>query len=115
MTSDNLNELDVIQSLIWARIKDEADKEGIRLTLGNCYSLGACIKDVLHPEVKALIATKQKEARLEENAWSRGQMIAMQVLEASNSGFGRQTKLAIKVLNHRKIKLLKSEGLNNEL
>lgn len=61
--TDTTSELDCIQSLIWARVHDELVKEGVNLTIGQAYSCGAVIKEVLHPRVEALIDKVQTEAR----------------------------------------------------
>lgn len=51
----NQSELDSIQRDIWARINDEAIRRGIKLSVGDAYSLGSVIKEVLHPRVTAYI------------------------------------------------------------
>jgi hypothetical protein len=53
-----------------------------------------------------LISAQVAAARLDENAWSRQQMIAAQALQAPNSGFGRMLKWAIRIFNERKLELL---------
>lgn len=59
--------LDYIQSMIWARINDEANLRKIKLTAGDCYALGSVIKEVLHPEVNSLLVRSRKsEAELLE-------------------------------------------------
>jgi hypothetical protein len=51
-----------------------------------------------------------REAKLQENAWSRQQMIVAQALEAPNSGFGRMIKWSIDLFNKRKLELLRSSN-----
>lgn len=53
-----------------------------------------------------LFNEREQAARLQENGWSRQQMIAAQLLEAPNSGFGRMVKWAIDLFNKRKAELL---------
>lgn len=56
MTEKELTQrLDVIQSLIWAKVRDELVAYGIETTLEQSYIAGASIKEVLHPEVRKLI------------------------------------------------------------
>jgi hypothetical protein len=67
--------LDYIQTMIWARINDEAQHEGVKLTIGQAYGLGSVIKEVLHSEVKALLQTERTQAAAENmvklrNQWS---------------------------------------------
>lgn len=57
-------------------------------------------------DLVALIKQRENKIRLDENAWSRGQMIALQAYEAPNSGFGRMVRTAIKIFNERKLKLI---------
>jgi len=57
-------------------------------------------------DLEQRLARAREEGRLEENAWSRQQMIAAQALEAPNSGFGRMIKWSIDLFNKRKIELL---------
>lgn len=59
-------ELDNIQRNIWARINDEANLIGVKLSIGDAYSLGSVIKEVLHPQVQALIAEETRKARIDE-------------------------------------------------
>lgn len=59
--------------------------------------------------IEQLINSEVRSARLEENAWSRQQMIVAQAYEAPNSGFGRMIKWAIGLLNERKLGLLNKE------
>jgi predicted LPLAT superfamily acyltransferase len=54
--------LDTIQRKIWARQNEEAEKRGIKLSIGDCYALGSVIKEVLHDEVTAYAATVEREA-----------------------------------------------------
>ncbi len=65
MNSDETldKKLDLIQTKIWARINDEAHKEGVKLTIGNAYGMGSVIKEVLHPEVNKLLRQARKEGR----------------------------------------------------
>jgi len=56
--------------------------------------------------LKAEYEEKIREARIEENAWSRQQMIVAQALKAPNSGFGRMIKWSINLFNERKLALL---------
>jgi hypothetical protein len=65
---DKTRALDTIQRKIWARINDEANMLGIKLTIGDAYALGSVVKDVLHPEVSAY-THKQTEAVLEQFAY----------------------------------------------
>lgn len=55
-------ELDAIQRDIWARINQEAKTRGIKLDIGDAYTLGSSIKEILHPRVEELI----KKARRDE-------------------------------------------------
>lgn len=57
-----VRKLDYIQAMIWARINDEAQLRNIKLTSGDCYALGSVIKEVLHPEVEAYVAQREKAA-----------------------------------------------------
>lgn len=52
--------LDSIQRNIWARINDEVQVRGVKLSMGDAYSLGSVIKEVLHPEVKKLLQSERK-------------------------------------------------------
>lgn len=60
-TTEALRELDTIQRNIWARINDEILLRNIKLEIGDAYSLGSVIKEVLHPEVRKLLQNKQAE------------------------------------------------------
>lgn len=59
-------ELDFIQSMIWARINEEVEKRGLKLSIGDAYALGSVIKEELHPQIKTLLAqeTQKAEVRL---------------------------------------------------
>lgn len=62
-------ELDTIQRNIWAKINDEANARGVKLDIGDAYSMGSVIKEVLHPEVRRLIdryASSVAKAELEK-------------------------------------------------
>lgn len=58
-------EIDAIQRDIWRGINQEAEKRGIKLDIGDAYSLGSTIKETLHPRVKALLAAECQAARKE--------------------------------------------------
>ena len=47
------------------------------------------------------------KARLEENGWTRRKIIVMKAGEAPNSGFGRMCNETIRMLNERKLALLR--------
>lgn len=47
--------VDALQRDIWARINDEANLRGVKLSIGDAYAMGSVIKEVLHPRVAALI------------------------------------------------------------
>ena len=50
--------LDYIQYMIWAGINDVLVKYDIRLTIGIAYEAGSSIKEVLHPQVRELLANQ---------------------------------------------------------
>lgn len=68
-STSNRAALDTIQRNIWARINDEINLRGIKISAGDAYCLGSVIKEVLHPEVTALLRQAEREAIEQEWRW----------------------------------------------
>lgn len=96
--------LDYIQAMIWAGINDVLVRRKVKLSIGDAYDAGSSIKEVLHPEVRALLRSwADKRIKLPEKPEARAMELDWQQHEENGriAGFSQAIE-AVEELNNIK-------------